>query len=266
MTRRLLIAALVVSVLFNVGFMIGRAQSRQAVDAGAAYADSVDLVAEQLDLSPEQRTQFAALRQDFAGEWEALQAQQALLRQELAEQFASDTPDMDRVEELMQQGMELHRELRQAGAERFREFAGKLNPQQRERLGRMMRRHRPPPFNGHDPWRKLKAFDRNDDGVIDEQEKQAAWQRLKERRRDWPEREHRPGGRFERGGVDRPGPGGEGDPRLELGPARDVLLREGLRRRFDVNDDGAIDEMELRALLDWLNAAPPPPAEGFGEG
>lgn len=245
MTRRLLLATLLVSLLFNVGFIIGRVQMRQATEPAEARADTVELVARKLELTPEQRSQFAELRRNFADDWQDLQAQAALVREELGEQLAGDSPDMERIEQLLTQGMDVDQQLRIAAAERFREFAAELTPEQRERLGRMMQRHRPPPFNGHDPQERLQRFDVNRDGVIDEDEKAQAKRYFEQSRRDWGER--RRGDDDWRRAEDRP-----------FDPQREQFLREVLLRRVDANDDGRIDDAELRALLDWLNAPPPP--------
>ncbi|MFG0251736.1 MAG: periplasmic heavy metal sensor, partial [Phycisphaerales bacterium JB038] len=107
MTHRFLIIALIVSALFNVGFIIGRTQSQPSGLTSEAHADAVDLVAKQLDLSPSQRSEFVELRRGFADNWEELQAQATLVRQELAEQFAADEPDMDRIGTLFEQSMEV---------------------------------------------------------------------------------------------------------------------------------------------------------------
>ncbi len=276
MTHRFLIAALLVSVLFNIGFVIGRTQSRQGGLTPEAKADTVDLVTRQLDLSPEQRSQFVELRRGFADDWEELQAEATLVRQELAEQFAAQEPDMDRIEEMLKQGMDVQRQIHQVASENFSEFAARLKPEQRERLGRMMGRHRPPTFNGHDPRRRMMTeFDANKDGVLDEQEKEKAHTFFRERGRRGEGPDQRRGPEGEPGRERWEGRGGAEDPRWseERGERRfepprlgEEVIRSMLRRRFDANGDGIVDEIEAAALRDWLALSPERPAPPIDPG
>ena len=79
---------------------------------------------------------------------------------------------------------------------------------------------------GFDRESLIKEFDKNKDGQLDETERAAVMAALRERR-----------------GMVRPE-----DPRREGAPARPLLDREELIKRFDTNGDGQLDDAERTAM------------------
>ena len=194
MKRSILAFLFVLSILFNVFFVLGAAvKSRPAVADEPQQSDLVQRVADRLQLTSEQQWMFSELRENFENETAVLSQHIALVRGSIAAELeAGDSPNLERLRELAEREAELHKQRRLAGAQMFKEFVSVLTQQQREKLG-----HRIGPARSGPGMRPLdlNRFDTNKDGTIDPDELEAAQSRFNERcqelhrgRPDWSRR------------------------------------------------------------------------------
>lgn len=237
----LLFASILMNVFTLAGYVRARAQSQAE--------DPTSMVTKELGLSEEQSTRFRMLRSEMDEQTEFCRGNQALIRQEIMDELQADEPDAERITQLLEESAELERALREGAAQRFGAFVEQLAPEQRDALFRSMR-HRGP-GRGR-PDRRLERFDKNRDGVLDEAERAEATAYFQSNDRHG-------GGRWQRG----PGPGERGRPEGERGRPEGARgwsedgLRRQLRHRFDADQDGALAEEELEALIGWLTGEKP---------
>ena len=237
MKHNLLLFAVVLSVLFNVFFVAGylKARAEAAPDVPAA-------VSRELGLSTAQAALFKQLRETGRADAELYEDSILLVRRELVDQLSSDH-DPDRVAEIVDREADLRRQWRLAEARRFTDFVGSLEPQQRRALLSRMKCAE----SKHGRHEELvRRFDGNGDGVLDEQERQAARNQMRMRR---TERERQ--GRNGFGGP--PGMGRRGSRASSV----DRRVRHELIKRFDGDGNGRLDAEESEALLAWLREGSP---------
>ncbi len=237
MKQYLLLFALVLSGLFNVFFVAGYLKAR-----AEAATDVPSAVSRELGLNTTQAALFKQLRETGRADAELYEDSITLVRRELVDQLNSDH-DPDRVAEIVDREADLRRQWRLAEARRFSDFVGTLEPHQRRALlarmkcgESMQRRHEA----------LVRRFDGNGDGVLDEQERQAARNHMRTRR---AERERQ--GRNGFGGP--PGMGRRGSRSSGV----DRRVRRELLKRFDADDNGRLEAEEQQALLAWLREGSP---------
>ena len=237
MKQNLLLFGLVLSGLFNVFFVAGylKARAEAAPDVTAA-------VGLELGLSTTQAALFKQLRETGRADAEFYEDSITLVRRELVDQLNSDH-DPDRVAEIVGREADLRRQWRMAEAMRFSDFVGSLEPQQRRALFSRME-YAESKRGRHEEL--VRRFDSNGDGVLDEQERQAARNHMRARRseREWY-------GRTGPSGL--PGMGRRGSRSSGM----ERRLRHELIKRFDADGNGRLDAEEPEALLAWLREASP---------
>jgi Spy/CpxP family protein refolding chaperone len=213
MKQTIVILALALSLLFNVFFAIGYWRARELA---APQRDVAQLAADELGLDETQAAVFAELRSDMDAERDVLQEGISLTRRELLKELGASSPDLDRVNELIEQEADYHRQLRAAAAERMRQFIELLSPEQREEvLQRISHAH---PGHPRLKERIIRRFDVDGDGELDDDERAQAQSHLDERRRHWQRK------------------------------------RQDMIDRFDTNDDGQLDANERARLRDWIRS------------
>jgi uncharacterized membrane protein len=214
MKRNILLLVLALSLMFNVFFAVGYLRAREVARTISQSPDTARLAAEELDLDEAQRAVFTELRSAMDDERETLREGIALAREELLDELDRPSPDLDRVQTLIDREAEYHRQLRMAAAERMRQFVEMLSPEQRRELfHRIDPRHVGPP---HLRDRLMRRFDADGDGTLSESERAEALQHFEQRREHWQRK------------------------------------RRGLIERFDTDGDGQLSEAERTALREWM--------------
>ncbi|MEE2907541.1 MAG: periplasmic heavy metal sensor [Planctomycetota bacterium] len=215
MSRSILFFLLCLSVLFNVFFIVGAMTWR--VSDTTSESGEVNKVVQVLDLDTRQADTFRTMRKEFRTESAVLGQQLRRLRSMIAEELASDQPDVERLRLLTEQESLLQAERHVVGTNQFTDFVGILSPDQRRQLGRRLMG---PPGSGHPPEdierRALEKFDVNGDGLLDEQERATA--------RDFARQMQ----------------------------AERRAHRRQLERRFDLDGDGQLSPEEQEALRQYL--------------
>ncbi len=237
MKQSLLLFALVLSGLFNLFFVAGYLKAR-----AQAAPDVTNAVGRELGLNTTQAALFKQLRETGRADAELYEDSITLVRRELVDQLNSDH-DPDRIAEIVDREADLRRQWRLAEARRFTDFVGSLEPQQRRALLSRMKSAESK-RGRHEAL--VRRFDGNGDGVLDEQERQAARKHMRARR---AERErHGRNGFGGPPGVDRRGSRPSGIDRR---------LRHELIKRFDADGNGRLDAEEQEALLAWISTGSP---------
>ena len=238
MKQNLLLFALVLSGLFNVFFVGGYLKARAEMAPDITVA-----VGRELGLDTTQAALFRRLRETGHADAELYQDSITLVHRELVDQLDSDH-DPDRVAEIVGREADLRRQWRLAEAMRFTDFVASLEPRQRQMLFSRMK-HTASKQGRHEAL--LRRFDTNGDGVLDEQERQAARKHMRARR---AERErHGHNGFGVPPGLDRRGSRRSG---------MDRRLRHELIKRFDADGNDRLDAAEQEALLAWIREVSPP--------
>ena len=212
MIRSLLWFMLALSLLFNVFFVAGAWRVRGEVANGERVAD---LVAADLDLNERQTALFAELHKSFEADKESYEEGIALLHQQLITELSRDEPNLQGVRDLVDQDADLRQQRSRGRSERFNDFVRMLSPEQCQKLSRRVGHSR----RGRARWQQmLKKFDADGDGQLNDEERAAAEEHIKERRKD--HERHR------------------GD----------------MLERFDANGDGQLDEAERAAMRrEWMS-------------
>lgn len=215
MSRPILVFLLGLSVLFNVFFIVGAMTWR--VSDTTSESGEVSKVVQVLDLDTRQADTFRMMRKEFQTESAVLGQQLRRLRARIAEELASDQPDIQRLRLLTDQESVLQTERHAIGTNQFTDFVDILSPDQRRQLGHRLMG---PPGSGHPAEaierRSLEKFDTDGDGLLDEQERANA--REFARQMQAQRREH----------------------------------RRQLERRFDLDGDGRLSPEEQEALREYL--------------
>jgi hypothetical protein len=216
MSRKSLLIALGLSLLFNVFVLVGFVTKSEApASSSTSTSDnkpSVSKVASELQLTDDQAKLLAELREDHRQQATVFDESLALVQQGMVAELRKENPDLTKLRSLVEQEAELYRQRRLAGADLYGKFVGKLDPQQRRKLvGRV-------PHGPHGPIPRviMERFDRNHNGRLDPDEYQDARQEMEKRRRDTMH--------------------GAPPPRMPSW------------RQFDANHDGIMDAQELAAM------------------
>ena len=181
--QHVLLFALAISLLFNVFVLIGFTQGRAAQKEPKESDDKlVKDVASELKLDDAQAKVFTDLHGDFRRQNGVINESFALVQQDLISEMRKDSPDLDKVRELISKRAELDHERRLANAELYAQFIKVLTPEQRQAMWRRFGMG-PGPRGGPGPL-ILKRFDANHDGKLDEDEMRNAQQHLDARRRE----------------------------------------------------------------------------------
>ena len=169
MSSKLLLLALVLSILFNVFFLAGYVQARR--EAARPTGQVTDVLSSELGLDAQQVALFSELRRSGREETRPYDDSLALVRQEMIDALEDDVAEADQLPELIEREAELQRDRRLLQADRLAEFVGALSPDQRQRLrGRLARgagRHRM-------HREMIRRFDTDGDGMLDARERAAA--------------------------------------------------------------------------------------------
>ncbi|MCH2132488.1 MAG: hypothetical protein MK116_01935 [Phycisphaerales bacterium] len=176
MNRSLLVFLLGLSVLFNVFFIVGAMTWRVSEEDN--NSQEIATVVDVLGLDARQADAFRAMRAQYQTEAMVIGEQLRRVRTMLAEELASESPDIYELRRLTELETGLQSERREIGTDQFAHLIDLLSPEQRRTLGHRMMgphgrrgRHVPP----HEMERRaLEKFDVNGDGLLDEQERAAA--------------------------------------------------------------------------------------------
>ncbi|MEW6356151.1 MAG: Spy/CpxP family protein refolding chaperone [Planctomycetota bacterium] len=192
---------LLVSLVFNVAFVVGYLVSRSTPETLATAEKVTEVVADDLALDPAQREKFAALYKKSQDDGAKLQEAIRMTRESLTAELSSPSPDPERVRTLQGELPELYRAYREASLKHYKEFMETLTPEQRrqaaERIEQQEKHHWRRPH--HPPWmqgKPLERFDADGDGQLNEEERAKARESvLKEfgGRGPWGGREFGPG-------------------------------------------------------------------------
>ncbi len=238
MKPNLVLLALVLSVLFNVFFIAVYDRARRD-----AARDVNDVVGRELDLDDAQSALFKQLRAAGHDDAEMYRDSITLVRHELVEDLDRMESDPRRLAEIVEREADMRRQWKLADASRLAEFMESLTPEQRRAFRSRVTRAR----DGGHRERRIRRFDTNGDGVLDDQERQAAHARMQafraERAEHWRQRF---GDRPDRNHRGRPG-----------GPGGERRIRRELMNRFDADGDGTLDAHERETLLDWVSERSP---------
>ena len=172
MSRMVLTILLLLSLVFNAFFLLGRFSADPV-----AVADPGERLAQSLKLTDRQRIRFDELRSTLQADTAAPRARIAELQGNLASVLEEESPDLEDVRSLVEQISFEQAQARSMAADHLGSFLDLLDPDQRRRLGRRMgamsHRSRPPT--------DLSAFDVNNDGRLDETERAEATRLIHER-------------------------------------------------------------------------------------
>ncbi len=237
MKNQLIFLALILSVLFNVFFVVGYVQARRT----RAVGDVTGRVVNELGLDTAQSKLFAELRSRDREDAEVYQDSLTLVRQELVEELNRLESNPQRLVGIIDQEAELHRQRRLAEAGSLNDFVASLTPDQRRKL---MKRLSGATMHERRREEMLRRFDADGDGKIDEHERLAAREFMQTRRAQHEQRWGRPPG--ERGNR-------RGDPR-----ARENRMKMELWKRFDADGDGRLDVDERQTMMQWILSQNPP--------
>ena len=138
----------------------------------------------------------------------------ALVKEDLINELSRDEPNLPAVRDLVDQEMELRQQRGRARSDRFNDFVRTLSPEQCRKLSRRVGHSR----RGRARWQAMiQRFDSDGDGQLNDEERAAAQEHIKERRKDHEQR------------------------------------RREMLERFDANGDGQIDETEHAAMREWMS-------------
>lgn len=233
MTKQSLLFLLICSALFNLFFVAGALMGWDETTSGTASPRETRLarIAAKLELTAEQQNAFEVLQSEHEEEAELLGDRIREIRNMISTELNKEKPDLETVDGLAQEETRLRSERRHAGTLRFEEFLQHLDPTQRKALGAEIRRY----GDNTDALRRmLKDFDKDQNGILDEQERKEAEAQHEQRKRERRER------------------------------------REKLRQRFDSDGDGTLSPDEQRALHEFTRQQrdqhPRPRDPGRGRG
>lgn len=213
--------ALCASLSFNVAFLAAQRQAPQpeATKARSTSSQQFAALTNTLDLSAEQRQACQELSNTWNAERKVLGESIGLLQHEVRMLMDVSPVDLIALREQNDKIAELHHERRKAGLARMEEFLTLLTPEQ-AKLIRKLRPEQlipPPPRETNVPEDAWARFDANQDGKLDESEREAALRSIRDRAQ-----------------------------------LRDSRMQK-LRENFDANRDGELDPAERRALREHLH-------------
>ena len=130
MKRNALLAALGLSLLFNIFVLVGFMQSRSKTAQAADEPKRLEQLARDLNLNDSQAQLMQRLREDQRRQSALIDENVAVVRQEIAAELRKASPDLDRLRTLVDQEADLYRQRRQINAELYSRFVGGLSPAQ----------------------------------------------------------------------------------------------------------------------------------------
>ena len=213
--------ALCASLSFNVAFLAAQRQAPppEATEARPTSSQQFAALTNTLDLSAEQRQACRELSNTWNAERKILGESIGLLRQEVRMLMDGSPVDLIALRERTDRIAELHHERRRAGLARMEEFLTLLTPEQAKSIRKLRPEQLipPPPRESKVPEDAWTRFDANQDGKLDESEREAALRSIRDRAQ-----------------------------------LRDSRMQQ-LRENFDANGDGELDPAERRALREHLH-------------
>ena len=202
---------LALSLMFNAFFVLGSWRARGETANGDR---ATNLVSADLNLDESQSALFAELRRSMEVDQREFEEGLALVQEELINELSRDEPNLPGVRDLVDQEMELRQQRGRARSDRFNDFVRTLSPEQCRKLSRRVSHSR----RGRARWQAMiQRFDSDGDGQLNDEERAAAQEHIKERRKDHEQR------------------------------------RREMLERFDANGDGQIDETEHAAMREWMS-------------
>lgn len=230
-----LLIALGVSLLFNVFVLVGFARARTHLPHRPMNdARMIERMVRDLNLTEEQRKVLVSLREDQRRQAEDFDQNLALIRENLDEELRNESPDLERIRQLVAEEADLYRQRRMAGATLFERFVNQLTPGQRQKLRDVTRPpHRELPKLGP---KIVERFDANRNGRLDPDEARAARQEMERRRQQ-----------MHRDGLGAPPAPGSPPPHSTSPTASPSPLPPPPPhwRQFDSDGDSKLDEQEL---------------------
>jgi Spy/CpxP family protein refolding chaperone len=135
------------NLFFFIGFGLGYIERHrqtmppagQTPPAGNQTSDAkadinrIDLIAMQLDLTPQQKQKLELIRQNGAIPMRQLALQRLEVQRDLRLEWRKPSPDRAKIRDLVQRHGQLVGEMRTLAAEQFADFAPVLTPKQREK-------------------------------------------------------------------------------------------------------------------------------------
>jgi Spy/CpxP family protein refolding chaperone len=217
----ILSVALCASLSFNVAFLAAQRQAPPTDITKVRTTSSQQFAAltNTLDLSPEQRQACLELNNTWNAERKVLGESIGLLREQVRTLMEESPVDLIALRERTDRIAELHHERRKAGLARMEEFLTLLTPDQAKTIRKLRAEHLvpPPPPEANVPEEAWTRFDANQDGQLDDNEREAALRSIQDRAK-----------------------------------SRDSRMKQ-LREKFDANEDGELDPEERRALREHLH-------------
>ncbi len=169
MKNRLLLLFLILSLVFNIFFIIGAIRHQQQRDP----LHRIQAVARHLDLEPRQEELLSELRASYRESTSVIQQQIRTVRAQIADALdETNNNDDSRIQDLMARVAMLMTERRAIASSCFERFVDLLNPRQKRQLGRQL--HRLEKDRRDSPSHTLRRFDADGDGQLNEQEQQHA--------------------------------------------------------------------------------------------
>ena len=225
---RLVIALFSLSLIFNIFFVIGALGKRPPRGRLAKITQA----ARELDLDAQQSSRFGEIQAEFRAEADLIGQELHQIRGEIADQLNADSPDSEKLSELMQRESELILQRRSTATQHFGHFVDILTPSQRHDLGHRMHPKHGTKERPADPPQVVAQFDADGDGKLNDEERIEAHQAMDRRREQ----------AFRR--------------------------RAEMRELFDVDGDEQLSPQEREAMRAWLleQGLKPPRNEGGPKG
>ncbi|NQT89538.1 periplasmic heavy metal sensor [bacterium] len=207
--NRLLKIALVVSLAFNIAFLIGYFSAPTSAKPTELPDHTADLVQRELGLDMDQRKNFLSLHSAAGARAREFYEATALARQELLAESAKPEPDDEKIATLQEELSRLRESNRELHFSQFQKFMETLTPHQRravhEKLSFGHRSH------GRRHEHFVREFDEDKDGRLNEEERRRAIETVRKRfhdraGKDGKEHGKPPFGKFGPG-MRPPGPG-----------------------------------------------------------
>ncbi len=141
-SRNLLLVAALVSIGFNIFFVVGYRRSRAAratLDKLKTDRGYVELLSRRLDLTAAQEANLVAIREELQKDTEAFNRANSSEIDAFWEEMVKDSPDPARLQRLERSLSAKRKEMRLRVVERIREAFACLTPAQRRVLARMIK-------------------------------------------------------------------------------------------------------------------------------
>jgi len=137
--NKLLTFLLIISVCFNVFFIIGYMKTSRFLALLKTTEGRVQLVSDRLGLDDAQREKVAGLMTELRSHQAAIKEANRALNDEFWNEIVEDEPDMQKIAALLAESTEQVETSRRLGAEYLQVVMQSLNKDQRQGLVRMIR-------------------------------------------------------------------------------------------------------------------------------